>query len=91
MGLVTGFTEIPLFQTNFFPDFTHVYFLPARVDVAPSFTHLDPALGEAACSGEPIRASDITDAIIAKRFFIGEKYATALTVGNTSPTIAWSK
>jgi hypothetical protein len=91
VGLVTGFTETPLFQTNFFPDFTHVYFLPARVDVAPSFTHLDPVLGEAACSGEPIRASDRIATMNVRRFLIGEKYATALTVGNTSPTIAWSK
>jgi len=34
------------------------------------------------------RTSDITDAIIAKRFLIGEKYATTLTEGNISPTNA---
>jgi hypothetical protein len=34
------------------------------------------------------RANDNTEATIAKRFFIDEKYATPLTIGNTSPTNA---
>jgi hypothetical protein len=34
------------------------------------------------------RANDNTEAMIAKRFFIGEKYATTLTIGKTSSTIA---
>jgi hypothetical protein len=33
------------------------------------------------------RANDKTDATIAKRFFIDEKYATKLRVGNTAPAI----
>jgi hypothetical protein len=32
------------------------------------------------------RANDNTEATIAKRFFIDEKYATTVTVGNTSHT-----
>jgi hypothetical protein len=34
----------PLFQINFLPLLMHVYFLPALVEVAPAFEHLDPAL-----------------------------------------------
>ena len=88
VGLTTGFTNTPLFQTNFLPDLIHVYFFPAIVEVAPTFAHADPALGAAACKGDARRANDNTDATIAKRFFIDEKYATTLTAGNTSPTNA---
>ena len=87
IGFTTGFTETPLFQTNFFPDLTHVYFFPARVEVAPTFTHLDPAFGVAACKGDAKRANANIDAISARRFLMVEKYGTTLTVGNTSPTI----
>jgi hypothetical protein len=41
----------PLFQTSFFPDLTHVNFLPEAVAVDPAFVHLAPALGAAAWSG----------------------------------------
>ncbi len=34
---------MPLFQTNFFPDLTHVNFLPAAVDIAPAFVQDAPA------------------------------------------------
>jgi hypothetical protein len=41
----------PLFQTNFFPLFTHVNFLPPAVIVCPAFLHALPALGTvAACA-----------------------------------------
>jgi len=41
----TGFgSATPLFQTNFFPLFTHVYFLPLYVEVAPAFEHLLPGV-----------------------------------------------
>ena len=41
----TGFvTATPLFHTNFLPLFTHVYFLPLYVDVAPAFVHLAPGV-----------------------------------------------
>ncbi len=34
----------PLFQTCFFPVLTHVYFIPAIVEVLPTFVHGEPAL-----------------------------------------------
>ena len=37
-------TVTPLFQTSFFPLFMQVYFLPAEVEVAPSFEQAAPAL-----------------------------------------------
>jgi hypothetical protein len=39
---------MPLFQTSFVPDLTHVNFLPAAVTVAPALVHFAPALGVAA-------------------------------------------
>jgi hypothetical protein len=45
VGLFTGAgfgSATPLFQTNFFPLFTHVYFLPLYVEVAPAFEHFVP-------------------------------------------------
>jgi len=87
LGLTAGFTETLFFQISFFPDLTHVYFFPATVEEAPTFTHLEPDFGVAACKGDAIRASDIIDETSARRFLIDEKYATTLTVGNTSPTI----
>ena len=33
----------PLFHTSFFPLFTQVYFLPALVEVAPTFLQVSPA------------------------------------------------
>jgi hypothetical protein len=48
-GVGVGFfTATPLFQTSFFPDLTHVNFLPAAVAVDPALVHLAPALGAAA-------------------------------------------
>ncbi len=46
-GVGTGFglaTATPLFQTSFFPLFTHVNFLPAKVDVCPTILQVAPAL-----------------------------------------------
>ena len=47
-----GFTgliiEMPLFQTNLFPDLMQVYFLPDEIEVAPTFVHLPPGVGLAA-------------------------------------------
>ncbi len=45
IGVATGAgfgTATPLFQTNFLPLFTHVYFLPLEVEVAPALEHLLP-------------------------------------------------
>jgi hypothetical protein len=41
----------PLFQSNFLPLFTQVYFFPPTVFVVPTFEHLVPAI-EAASMGE---------------------------------------
>ena len=47
----TGFaTATPLFQTNFVPLFTHVYFLPLYVEVAPALVHLLPGVAAASDS-----------------------------------------
>jgi len=37
-------TEVPVFQTNFFPDFMHVKVLPDTTDVLPALVHAPPAL-----------------------------------------------
>ena len=58
-GLKTGFGDgfgaaviaIPLFQTSFVPDLTHVNFLPDEIDVVPALVHLAPALGVDAWTG----------------------------------------
>ena len=47
VGLGTAIAT-PLFQTNFFPLFTHVNFLPLAVIVCPAFLHVLPALGAVA-------------------------------------------
>ena len=47
IGVAIGFgaaIPTPLFQTSLFPLLIHVYFLPAKVEVAPSFVHEAPAL-----------------------------------------------
>jgi hypothetical protein len=38
----------PLFQTSFLPLFTHVYFFPLKVDVAPALEHFVPGVTAAA-------------------------------------------
>ena len=51
-GLATlDATFTPLFHTNFFPDFTHVYFSPPAVVVAPALVQVPPAF-TAASAGE---------------------------------------
>jgi hypothetical protein len=37
----------PLFQTNFFPDLTHVNVLPDTTEVIPALLHFAPALAAA--------------------------------------------
>ena len=47
VGVVTGAgfgSATPLFQTSFFPLFTHVYFLPLYAEVAPAFEHFVPGV-----------------------------------------------
>jgi hypothetical protein len=51
VGVTTGagfFIATPLFQTSFVPDLMQVNFLPATVEVAPTFVHFAPGLGAAA-------------------------------------------
>jgi hypothetical protein len=47
-GLGDGFgaalTAMPLFQTSFVPDLTHVNFLPDEIDIVPALLHFAPAL-----------------------------------------------
>ena len=52
-----GATRTPLFQTSFLPLLTHVYFLPAEVEVAPSLEHVAPAF-TAALAAEVISVND---------------------------------
>ena len=47
---ITG-TTTPLFQTNFEPALTQVYFLPDAVAVSPTFLQLFPGVGAAAFKG----------------------------------------
>ncbi len=47
-GFGAALMVTPLLQTSFFPDLTHVNFLPDAVAVDPAFVHLAPALGAAA-------------------------------------------
>jgi hypothetical protein len=47
VGVTTGFgfaIATPLFQTSFLPLFTHVYFLPLEVEVAPALEHFVPGV-----------------------------------------------
>jgi hypothetical protein len=62
-GFGAAFTATPLFQTSLLPDLMQVNFLPATVDVAPTFVHLAPALA-AAKEGPAIRDSESTRARI---------------------------
>ena len=62
VGVATGLgfdaaTFTPLFHTSFLPLFTHVYFLPAEVEVAPSFEHVAPAF-TAALAADVISVND---------------------------------
>ena len=52
-----GATKTPLFHTSFLPFLTHVYFLPAEVEVAPSFEQLAPGF-TAALAAEVISVND---------------------------------
>ena len=52
-GVEVGFgarTDTPLFQTSFLPLLMQVYFLPAEVEVAPSFVQELPAFTAADAS-----------------------------------------
>jgi hypothetical protein len=44
VGETEGFKGTPRFQTNFFPDFTHVYLKFPKILVEFIFTHLVPAI-----------------------------------------------
>jgi hypothetical protein len=76
-GLNTGFGDgfgaaliaTPLFQTSFVPDLMQVNFLPADIDVAPTFEHLSPALtaakdGAVARDSVSKRATTIRERVI---------------------------
>ena len=89
VGFVATLTAMPLFQRRRVPDLMQVNFFPPEIVVDPAFAHFAPALIPAALSGAAKRPNRRIRTITCKaRFFIGEKYATTLTVGNTSPTNA---
>jgi len=63
VGVTTGIgfgIATPLSHTNFLPLFTHVYFLPLYVDVAPTFEHLVPGVTAATDICAVISESDRT-------------------------------
>jgi hypothetical protein len=61
-----GAARTPLFQTSFLPLFTHVYFLPALVEVAPSFVQALPALTAATATKDVERKIEATIEITSK-------------------------
>ena len=65
-----GFTTAtPLFQINFFPDLTQVYFLPAAVLICPTFLHASPALTAALeIAGLIAKAKEAINAMTRARF-----------------------
>ena len=67
VGLVI---ETPLFQTSFLPLFTHVNFLPAKLEVCPAFLQLAPALIAAVAFSGATKAKTRTRA--SKIFFTGK-------------------
>ncbi len=93
-GLITGFnsgftaalTVKPLFQTNLFPDFMQVYFLPPVVEVAPALVHLAPAL-TAANEGAVISEIATTKAKKRRERFMAKRYQSA----NPNQIANWSK
>ncbi len=62
------FIATPLFHTSFVPDLMQVNFLPEAVAVDPTFEHLVPAFGVAACTGAA-RASNKAIAIARRALF----------------------
>ena len=47
----------PLFQINYFPDFTHVYFIPVWVVICPNFLQVAPGVTAEYATGEIATAS----------------------------------
>jgi hypothetical protein len=86
-GLITGFnsgftaalTVKPLFQTNLFPDFMQVYFLPPVVDVAPTFVHFVPAL-TAAKDGAVTKERDSRNTRNRRVRFTEQRYQRAIRI-----------
>jgi len=65
-----GETFTPLFQTNFDPDLTHVYFTPLLTDTKPFFEHVAPAFGAAPTALSLIKPiASIADSKYAIRLF----------------------
>ena len=71
VGVEVGFgtaTATPLFQTSFLPLFIQVYFLPAEVEVAPSFEQTAPALTAAIAFSGTRKSAAVTNT--ASSFFM---------------------
>jgi hypothetical protein len=71
-------TITPLFQINFLPLLIHVYFLPALVEVAPAFAHLEPALMAALDEEIGSAVSRSIERKSAKDFFMKAFYISSL-------------
>jgi hypothetical protein len=59
-----------LFQTNFFPDLTHVNFLPEAVDVAPAFEQTAPAFTAPIAGDISKELKNATETTRARVFFM---------------------
>jgi hypothetical protein len=57
VGVTVALIATPLFHTNLVPDLTQVNFFPPEIEVAPAFTHFEPAL-TAANAEDPANKSD---------------------------------
>jgi hypothetical protein len=72
-GVAAGFglaaTLTPLFQTNFFPDFTQVYLIPFTVLVDFSFGQASPGLTAALAIFKLIGRSKVTEQRTARNDF----------------------
>ena len=74
-------TVTPLFQSNFLPLFTQVYFLPPAVIVWPTFLQALPAFGAvAAWATEAIKTKESSTGNRRIAFLIAKPYLIATTI-----------
>jgi hypothetical protein len=70
-----------LFHINFLPDFTHVYFLPARVEVLPALVQGEPdltapnAVSELAVETNAVIASTEINFRICQGYRVGQRFS----------------
>ena len=83
LGVGVG-VATPLFQINFFPDFTQVYFLPKFVARSPTFLQVAPAFGVTAMAETGRRRPAIKRVLTMERFRIPQSNQS-LTIGRNCP------